>query len=358
MKRSAVVYGGLLALFSLLAWIQWTADPSPDVGEQIVLLQGQPEDVERIVWTTQESEAVLERKEDAKGTYYWVTYTQFPQLPEEDQPQTEDEEQTTEGDQPAEGEPIAEPATEPEEVQPAEPEVSMFKAGDKGDELIEAISPMMALRRLEATDEATLESIGLAESTGSMVITRKGRDVTLDLGGEAYGTRDMYMREVSSGEIYLIDDKLVRPLRYARTRLPDRTLWSVQPPEVVAAILVAGGISVEFSHENPVDPSAARWIRPDSPDTDDAQLNTWMGKAIGMRGSFYADPDDPPEDLQLQFQLTAVDEAGETETLEVLRQGEDGDWWGRSEHTRGLMKLLSGPTSDLADDADDLVSAP
>ena len=53
---------------------------------------------------------------------------------------------------------------------------------------------------------------------------------------------------------------------------------------------------------------------------------------------------------------TNTTEGGESETLEVLREGEDGDWWGRSEHTRGLIKLLKGPSSSLAEDVDTLLA--
>ena len=53
--------------------------------------------------------------------------------------------------------------------------------------------------------------------------------------------------------------------------------------------------------------------------------------------------------------LTLPSEGGVSETLEVLREGEDGDWWGRSEHTRGLIKLLKGPSSSLAADVGSLL---
>ncbi|MEL6347270.1 MAG: hypothetical protein AAFV53_29410 [Myxococcota bacterium] len=35
---------------------------------------------------------------------------------------------------------------------------------------------------------------------------------------------------------------------------------------------------------------------------------------------------------------------------------DDDEWWGRSEHTRGLVKLLKSSTSALAGDVPDILS--
>ena len=41
---------------------------------------------------------------------------------------------------------------------------------------------------------------------------------------------------------------------------------------------------------------------------------------------------------------------GKPETLEILQDGADGDWYGRSEHTRATLKLLKAPTRAVNDD--------
>jgi len=214
----------------------------------------------------------------------------------------------------------------------------------------------MAIRRLEGVDEEKLESIGLAEPSGQMVVVRKGRTATLDVGGEAFGTRDIYLRDVDDGAIYLVDDEVIRPLKYARTRLPDRTLFSIEQLKIATATLTGTlGQTLAITQKNPDDKANAVWIRSASPIEEDEQLNTWMDQAIKLKGSAYASPDEPPEGLVLHFKLTLTTSTGESETLEVLREGEDGAWWGRSEHTRGLIKLLKGPSNSLAGDVEDLL---
>jgi len=80
-----------------------------------------------------------------------------------------------------------------------------------------------------------------------------------------------------------------------------------------------------------------------------------MEKALKLKGTSYSKPDDDLSDLSLRFTLTYKDEAGQEETLSVFQVGEEGDWWGTSEHTRGHVKMLRGPTKALAQDVSDLV---
>ena len=369
MIRSVAIYGGLLALTLGAAWMRWTAEPEPDLEGQIVLLQGDAEDIERLVWTTEDSESVIEQKEDARGRYLWVDHTKWKEVKVDPPTPAEGEEAPAEGEEAhadgehadgehahADGEEApAEEAPEPEVERVAE--VQAFKAGEKGDELLANLSPMMAIRRLEGVDDEKLESIGLAEPTGQMVVVRKGRTATLDVGGEAFGTRDVYLRDVEDGSIYLVDDEIIRPLKYARTRLPDRTLFSIERPKIATATLTDPlGQSLAISQKNADDNANALWIRSNSPVEEDEQLNTWMDQAMKLKGSTYAKPDAMPENLVTQFSLTLTTEGGDSETLEVLREGEDGDWWGRSEHTRGLIKLLKGPSSSLAEDVGGLLT--
>ena len=372
MIRSVLMYGGLLTLTLGVAWVRWTAEPAPDLDGQIVLLQGDAEDIETIIWKTEDSESVIEQKSDERGSYLWVNHTKWTEqkpvaLPEE--APAEDGEAAPVEDAPAEaGEeaPVEDVPAEAGEEAPAEEipepvvervaENQAFKAGEKGTELLASLSPMMAIRRLEGVDAEKLESIGLTEPSGQMVVTRKGRTATLDVGGEAFGTRDVYLRDVEDGAIYLVDDETIRPLKYARTRLPDRTLYSIERKKVASASLAGPlGQTLAIGQKNADDDANAVWIRAASPIEEDEQLNTWMTQAMKLKGSTYASPDTPPEGLVTQFSLTLTTEGGEFETLEVLREGEDGDWWGRSEHTRGLIKLLKGPTASLAEDVDGLL---
>ena len=99
--------GLALALLSGAAWVQWTAEPEPDLEGKVVLLQGDAEDIEKIIWKTDKEEAVLEQRRDERGPYVWVTHTRWeekkkpedpaaPPTPEGEKPEGE----KPEGDKP------------------------------------------------------------------------------------------------------------------------------------------------------------------------------------------------------------------------------------------------------------------
>jgi len=328
----------------------------------VVLVAGDADDIETITWTSEgKDDAHIERKSDDRGEYLWVTYTRYtpkpapkpdpadgPEVPPPADDAPADEAPDPAAETPSDADPAAE-APEPELVA----ETQVFKAGDTGQELLDALSPLLALRKLEA-DPDKLETIGLTEPTEFLEIVRKGRTVKLDVGGEVYGTRDRYVRNSATGEIFLVDDELLRPLKYARTRLPDRTLWATERAKVARVTLVGGSGSLVVEQENASDADKARWIPAGDAEVDDEQLQTWMDKALKLKGSAYAGPDDPSDGLEERFSLVLEPESGPSTTLKVMVDPKGG-WWGESEHTRGRIKLLRAQTTSLADDIDALI---
>lgn len=357
--RSAAIYGALLLGLTGASWLRWTSEPEVELDGQVVLLQGEQDGLEKIVWHAKDKDkALIERRTDDYGSYLWVSYTRWtedkpvtpmdPDAVPEPEPEPDAEEGGTDGEPAAEGAPAedAAPKTYTAETQ-------VFKAGEAGDELLASLSPMLAIRKLEAVDEAKLESIGLVDPSDSLEITRKGRTTVLELGGEVYGTRDRYVRESGSGDIFLVDDEVLRPLKYARTRLPDRQLWDVEPKQIVRVSLAdAAGVSADFEQKNADDETQAYWLRAGAPEgTDkDAQLDTWMDKALKLRGTRYADPDALPEGLQTAFTLAIETQAGASLLLTVEKDSAEGDYWASTPYTRGRVKLLRTATESLAGD--------
>ena len=84
MLKSAGVYGGLLALLMGASWVRWTAEPEPDLEGKVALLQGESNDIDKIVWlSTDKDRAVIEKKTDESGDYLWVTYTRWKEKKKE-----------------------------------------------------------------------------------------------------------------------------------------------------------------------------------------------------------------------------------------------------------------------------------
>jgi hypothetical protein len=357
--RSVAIYGALLVGLMGASWFRWTSEPEVELDGQVVLLQGDEDGIEKIVWHAKDKDkAVIERRSDDYGSYLWVSYTKWI----EEKPITPmDPDAAPDPEPPGDGGPEdgAEDGAEEEEAPKTYREdLQVFKAGEAGDDLLESLSPMLAIRKLDAVDEAKLESIGLVDPNDSLEITRKGRTTVLELGGEVYGTRDRYVRESGSGDIFLVDDEVLRPLKYARTRLPDRQLWDVERKDIARVSLSdPAGVSADFVQKNPDDETQAYWLPVDAAeDADkDAQLDTWMDKALKMRGTRYADPDELPEGLATAFTLSIETDAGASLMLTVEKDGAEGDYWASTPYTRGRVKLLRTSTESLAGDVSTII---
>lgn len=362
--RPVIVYAALLVAMLVAAYLQWTAAPGADAEDQVVLVAGEPEDVVSIAWKGEDAEVLLTRKEDAHGGYLWVEHTKWeeqklegPELPLAEDP----------------ADPAAEDAADPTAADATAADVTaalptervarrtVFKASGKGDELVGKLAPLLAIRKLDGVAADKLAEIGLDAPTETLVLTRKGGTTTLQIGGEAYGTKDRYVRDVDSGAVYLLDDQLLKDLEYARTRLPDRSLWSFETPAIATVTIQHGERSRTVQQKNPDDPQAATWTAVGA-EAEDAQVKTWMDKALKLKGTSTVDPaaEDAPKDLQERFRLTLTPASkdGRPETVVVLQDGAEGDWYAQSEHTRGLLKLLRAPTRAVADDVAALVAEP
>lgn len=339
MIRSVSIYGVIVAVLLGLSWVEWTSPPEVDTGDKVVVMQGEQKDVERVLWKSEKEEVTVERKLDAAGTYLWVTYTKW------EEPKA-----------PPKPEPLAPDAAPTEPEPPAEKvaKTQVFKAGDVGDKMMESLSPLLALRQLTDVPAEKMATLGLDDTKETLEVVRNGRSRVLEIGGEAYGSKDRYARDKESGSIYLLDDELLRPLKFAKTRMPDRALYSIAVDRIESATISEAMTSLEVVQKNAEDKEKATWVRAASPDAPAEQLKTWMDKALQLKGNSYVSPEDMPDDLQDRFQLTVKGTDGKSETLSIQQSAAKGDWYGKSEHTRGLVKLLKGPASSLYEDIEDL----
>ncbi len=340
MMRATVIYGTALAVLLALSWWQWTAEPEVDRGDKVELLAGKAEAITEIRWTGKKNESTLTRRSDAVGPYFWVDYTRWTQKPVL---KTQGEEE--------DGSPI-EP-TPPERVA----KQSVFKASDKAEELLKSLSPMLALRRLDVTGPDKISEIGLDVPEATLEIVRGDSTQVLDIGGEAYGSRHIYVRRRSDGQIYLVERELLQNLKYARSRLADHSLVGTARKDVTRAVLTAEGETLEATQRNPHDAAKAVWVLASDPENAPEQLTTWMAQALKLKGMRYADPAAPPVDLESRLTLQLFDAKGRSETLELLQVGQSGDWYARSEHTRGLVKVVRSAAKSLADDVGSVIES-
>lgn len=321
--RNVLIYAGILGLSLGGAWFRWTKAPDTTTGSEVIILQGSADDIERIVWESSEEKSVLTIKEDAHSSYIWVEYT-------DNRPQT-----NTEDPQPIE---------------------KRFKGGTKAEQLLTKLSPLVGLRRFAELDTEQEESFGLTEPSATITITRRGRDQVLTIGGEAYGTKDWYVRSEETSTIFLLDDLNLKNLKFARNQLVDRHLWSIDNKKITGLELTFENQSTLFEHVNWQDPQNAHWKYAEQPELDNAQLTTWIEKFLKIKGNRYAEIDFDANLLSPQFSVSLSDANQASETIQFATDS-DGSWWAQSEHTRGHLKVITQSIEPLFTDIEALRTA-
>ena len=308
--RSLIVPSTLLGTSLAIAWSRYTAEPDLVGDNEVLVMANQSSQISLIQWTSTEQSVRIERKEDTLGSYLWVEYT--------------------------------------DKKLPDDPQTKYFKASQNGDKLLETLSPLVGIRKLDSNID--LDSIGLTTPSATMEITSNGKTRTFAIGDEAYGTRDLYVRDESSQEIFLVDDNKLRNLRQARTSLPDRALFGMDLKTVSSAILKYNDRILELSHQNWQGPAQAQWINPSFPEEDTTQLQTWMSKLLRTSVSQYAAPDEDLSTLEERLEVTLTWDNGQSETAIYAYDATNDRWWAKSDSTRSMVRLTGNGLTSLLED--------
>jgi len=380
MSRSFWIYAGLLVALLAGAWLRWTGAFSADAESQadaVVILRAEVEDIERIAFHNDKLDVVITLKDDALGRYAWVELEERKRKPKA----------VVQDDLPTEGDELVDPEAAPVEPEalPVEPEAgddvpaavepeveleeefdielvaSTFKGGDAVTKLLEQLAPLEAVRALGEVSPDKLADLGLETPESWIEITRKGKVRKLDVGGEAYGTRDFYVRDTETGKFYLVDADVFRPLKYAKSRLPDRRLSDLEQIDIARVVLQASVGRVEMIHQNRQDKDAAYWASAADIEAPVELYANWLDKALRLKGLSYVQPADAPEGLEPSFEVSFLPEDGPAHTLRVFEQvdpeGGESTWYADSEFTRGMMELHRVLASEAAQDVPDVIDA-
>lgn len=310
MKRTAMIYGALLALSLLAAYWSWTHETDESASRGVVLSDLSPSDWEEIRYEEEGYSASLSREEDAIGEYIWV--------------QTKRE---GKGELPAREE--------------------AFKAGTSADQALERLTPFRASRRIEA-DESLLEEFGLSPASATLTLSGRGRTHIFEVGKEGYGHRDFYVRDKKTSQVYLVDGGAIRPLTRAEDRLPERRLVDAEAWDIESLVVEFEGQTLGFEHRNREDRTASSWVRTGTQEKD-MSAQAWIDKFLRMRSIRTVASE--PEGLTTVLEIRVKTAKQETlVTIQKVGEGETEKWYARSEFTRGVVEIPMALASDLNQD--------
>ncbi len=347
MNRSTWTHFALLGIALAAAYQSWSSEDTLVTDEGVVIVSTEASELSVVQYDSKDKRLTMTFKTDGQGSYIWVDSVEVTQSakPIPTDPADDSDEDTT---------------TAATEVPPT-PEVVVteklksFKAGSAGQGLIEKLAPFTAKRELVDVASEDLAALGLDDPEGTLTLQRKNKEpVVVEVGGEAYGTRDRYVRDSANGRIYIVAADVLRPMDHANTRLPDRDLLASKQPALVSLLIETETGSAEFEQRNRDDRKAAYWARTDA-ETEDTVVTGWLDRFFRLRSRGYVQVDETPTGLEPQFTVKTIDENGDAMKLQILSgKNEDGQtsFYAQSDHTRELVKLDKTLATETTEDLD------
>lgn len=324
-ERSLWVYALALAAALVWAYGAWTSDETPDDGESVEILGGKKDSLTRVAYESENMSVSVQMLEDELGRYAWARVEPKTSVPSVEDPDS----------------PIAK--GEPEE----------FKVGGNGDKLLDGVAPFRAKRVLEGVGDEQLEELGLAPAEATLTIEREGRDAkTYDLSSKGFGGVNVYVRDPEEGTIWIVDAKVLSPLKTASRTLPDRALHAFEPKEIASVTVSDGSRSATWEQKNADDFKAAFWAA-EGEDLGNEAAKAWLDKALNLKVARYLQTDEIPADAAVVLSYTVRARGDEEVAVEVLRgfneAGEDV-FFAKSPHNRGPVKLHRSLAAEAAAD--------
>jgi len=382
MRRTLVAYAVLLVAVLVAAYVSWTAEQKPGEKSAIVVMHAEIDEIERVLYDGEDLDLELRRQKDDAGAFVWVKSVKLIEKKVEEPPKpppgtgTGTETGTDAGQETkaeaGKTDAVPDDLTEAAEMlakagaesEPVEPEmveeIKEFKAGESGDELFEALSPLRAKRELVDLSEEKLEELGLTEPSAVLTIERTGKEPkVLELGSDTFGGSSAYVRDRESGKVYLVEGKALKPLKSGDRRLIDRRLRKEKPAEIVRVSVKGEAGSVELEQHNRDDKERAYWAIKGTEGANDT-AKTWLSKVFRLRSRGYVQADEQPTGPETVFTIDLVGEDGKTTHIEILRgQDQEGEtaWYARSDYTRGLVTLHATAAAEVAQDLDSVLDA-
>ena len=257
---------------------------------------------------------------------------------------------------PPTSQPASEAADAPSEpVQYGEPDLRSFPGNETSSQLIDALTPIKALRQFEDVDAETLAAMGMDKPRGTLTVRANGgKTIVFEVGETAYGTRSTYARIQGEPAIYLLGDDIVSMVRSADSRLMERRFWTFDEPDAVTIeVKAAGSPAVNLAQQARLSKGSSYWTRAGS-EARVTEVEGFVGKLFDLRTQTYPAAGTVPADGDLEPVMVATFgvEGQRGSKLELARSaGEPGKdtWYARSPLTRGWVAVRASVAGDLAD---------
>jgi hypothetical protein len=305
MMRGPIIHAVLLVVALVLSYRAWTEEETvePKTGDVKVWTES-PDAISAVLYETKDRTVRVERRTtDGGDSYLWgietrVTKVRKPRKPNEP------------------------PSDEPPEIKTT---VREFPIGERGQEAVNNLARLRALRDLGELDEEQKKKFELLDSTDNITVALANGERSLILGGRVYGGADRYILDTQSGKGYAVAGSVISPLHSGETGLNLRKIHGFEKDEAGKVHMVAqavGGKELDLVRTETETEHGKKkgWARADSPDKPDQTIANLLNRIETVRPSQYFEEIEQPEALSQLLTVTYKNSAGkEIGTFELYK---------------------------------------
>jgi hypothetical protein len=328
--RGLAAHGAIFAVAALFAYRTWTYDESkePKHGET-ELWPGTPDQVQQVEFEAKGGSLTLEPHQDTNGRYF-VGEVKKPPGVEVKSPNS------------------SEPAPPPKVTD------IHFIAVKEGQDLLETLAPLRALRVLGKVTGNQQTEFGFDKEEGKLRLREGGKEHTLVFGASTPGGSDYYVKDAATGDAYVVAGSIYRDLSSADSRLVEHNLHGFESSAVERVKLTAGSASRELVR------SASKkdaWTKPVAPNDHDDTATNFITKLERLHTVNYEGEtlNPPPTAADLVIKVEYFDAHKQIGFLELVRRppiekSDKPEYAARTEHTRWYATVIRSAAEQLDQD--------
>jgi len=322
--RGPLVHLGILAVAAITAVGIWTRDkqkPAVSAGD-VNVWSGRSAEVERVVFEGKNKKVELEARKDERGRYFVGTI-----------------------DRTIEHKAMGDAGAPP----PPEQKQTRIVSVGAGEKLADALGPLKALRALGRVEGDRAGEFGLTSPEATLKVKISGAERTLALGDATPGGGDRYVRDASTGEVFVVKGEPLRTIESAESLMLERELHEWKDSDLRAAKIVAGDATREIVRGGTE--SKRFWADASNPEVNDETLGNWMNKLDRLRPVEFVF--DPPKDLSVvvRVEYRASQPLGFVEVVKTTAaEGQKSEYLLKSERTRLYAKVATPLAEQLEQD--------
>jgi hypothetical protein len=138
---------------------------------------------------------------------------------------------------------------------------------------------------------------------GTLSVTIAGKDHKLAIGAHTPGGGDRYVRDETSGVVYVVKADVTRDLESGEATLTEREPHEFKDPDIESIRVLARGKTREVLRRGP--PSKRIWADASDPEKADETVSNWVAKVDRLRPGEYptAQPSAPDLVVRIEYKV-------------------------------------------------------